>query len=293
MNLKNFNRPTLLVIAGPTAVGKTQFAIETALHYESVILSADSRQFYKEMKIGTAAPTEEELARVPHFFVGNLSIHDYYSVSRFEQDVLALLPELFTKHQVVILAGGSGLYIDAVCYGIDDLPDPEPEIRQYVNDCFQNEGIESIRQQLRKLDPVYYETCNLADQKRMMRAVEVSLQMGQPYSTFLTKNQKTRDFDIYKICLTRPRNELFSRINLRTKLMIENGWLDEARQLYPLRHLNALNTVGYKELFSYFDGDLSLEQAITDIQTHTRRYAKRQMTWFNRDDSYQMVSLSE
>lgn len=293
MNLKNFNRPTLLVIAGPTAVGKTQFAIETALHYESVIISADSRQFYKEMKIGTAAPTKDELARVPHFFVGNLSIHDYYSVSRFEQDVLALLPELFAKHQVVILTGGSGLYIDAVCYGIDDLPDPEPTIRQYVNDCFLKEGVESIRQQLKKLDPTYYETCNLADQKRMMRAVEVSLQMGQPYSSFLTNNKKSRDFDIYKICLTRPRQELFSRINLRTAKMMENGWIDEARQLYPLRHLNALNTVGYKELFSYFGGELSLEQAIADIQTHTRRYAKRQMTWFNRDDSYQMLPLSE
>ena len=293
MNLKNFNHPTLLVIAGPTAVGKTQFAIETALHYESVILSADSRQFYKEMKIGTAAPTEEEMKRVPHFFVGNLSIHDYYSVSRYEQDVLALLPSLFEKHKVVILTGGSGLYIDAVCYGIDDLPDPDPEVRQYVNDCFHHDGIESLRQQLKKLDPHYYETCNLADHKRMIRAIEVSLQMGQPYSSFLKSVKKPRPFDIEKIFLTRPREELFQRIHARTQQMMENGWLDEARALYPLRHLNALNTVGYKELFAYFDGQMSLEQAIVDIQTHTRRYAKRQMTWFQRDNSYQMLPISE
>lgn len=291
MNLKNFNQPTLLVIAGPTAVGKTQFAIETAERYQTVILSADSRQFYKEMKIGTAAPTDEELARVPHFFVGNLSIHDYYSVSRFEQDVLKLLPDLFAQHNVVVMTGGSGLYIDAVCHGIDDLPDPDPVIRQYVNNCLINDGIESLRAQLRKLDPEYYATCNLADAKRMMRAIEVSLQMNLPYSSFLKSTHKQRNFDIVKICLTRPREELFARINQRTEQMMANGWLDEARQLFPLRHLNALNTVGYKELFAHLEGTLSLEQAVADIQTHTRRYAKRQMTWFKRDDSYEMLPV--
>lgn len=293
MNLRNFNRPTLVVIAGPTAVGKTQFAISTAKECESVVISADSRQFYREMKIGTAAPTEEELAQVPHYFVGHLSIHDYYSVSRFEQDVLALLPQLFAKHPAVVMTGGSGLYIDAVCQGIDDLPDPESQVRNYVHDLFQNEGIEALRAQLRRLDPAYYDRCNLADHKRMMRAVEVSLQMGQPYSDFLKNNRKQRDFDIVKVCLTRPREELFDRINKRTRLMMGQGWLEEAKALYPFRHLNSLNTVGYKELFDYFDGRLTLEQAITDIQTHTRRYAKRQMTWFKRDGSgYDMIELS-
>lgn len=291
MNFQTFNRPTLLVIAGPTAVGKTQFAIQTAIDCESVVLSADSRQFYREMKIGTAAPTEEELAQVQHYFVGHLSIQDYYSVSRFEQDVLALLPELFARHRVVVMAGGSGMYIDAVCHGIDDLPDPDEQIRSYVQELFKQEGVEGLRAQLRHLDPAYYDRCNLADHKRMMRAVEVSLQTGRPYSDHLTNNRKTREFDVVKLCLSRPREELFDRINRRVPLMIEQGLLEEARALYPYRHLNALNTVGYKEIFDYFDGKLTLEQAITDIQTHTRRYAKRQMTWFKRDGSYQWISV--
>lgn len=293
MNLTNFNVPTLVVIAGPTAVGKTQFAIQQALDCESVVISADSRQFYREMKIGTAAPTPEELAMVPHYFVGNLSIHDYYSVSRFEQDVLQLLPELFKKHRAVMMTGGSGLYIDAVCYGIDDLPDPEPQIRQFVHDCFEKEGIEALRAQLKRLDPAYYDKCNLADHKRMMRAIEVSLQMGKPYTDFLKNNRKKRDFDIVKVCLARPREDLFNRINLRTIKMMEEGMLEEARQLFPYRHLNSLNTVGYKELFDYLDGKTTLEQAVTDIQTHTRRYAKRQMTWFKRDDSYSFIDVVE
>lgn len=285
MNL-TFDKPTLLVIAGPTAVGKTQFAIETALQCESVVLSADSRQFYREMKIGTAAPSNEELATVKHYFIGNLSIHDYYSVSKYEQDVLQLLPSLFAQHNVVVMTGGSGLYIDAVCNGIDELPDPDPEIRQFVNNIYKNDGIESLRSQLRKVDKAYYNSCNLADHKRMIRAVEVSLQMGKPYSDFLKNPHKKRDFNIIKYCLVRPREELFDRINLRVDLMMEQGLLEEARQLYPYRELNSLNTVGYKELFDFFDGKLSLEQAVTDIKTHTRRYAKRQMTWFKRDGSY-------
>ncbi len=288
MNL-TFDKPTLLVIAGPTAVGKTQFAIETALQCESVVLSADSRQFYREMKIGTAAPSDEELATVKHYFIGNLSIHDYYSVSKYEQDVLQLLQSLFAQHNVVVMTGGSGLYIDAVCNGIDELPDPDPEIRQFVNDIYKNDGIETLRAQLRKVDKAYYDTCNLADHKRMIRAVEVSLQMGKPYSEFLKNPHKKRDFDILKYCLVRPREELFDRINRRVDLMMEQGLLEEARQLYPYRELNSLNTVGYKELFDFFDGKLSLEQAVTDIKTHTRRYAKRQMTWFKRDGSYTQI----
>lgn len=292
MNL-TFDKPTLLVIAGPTAVGKTQFAIETALQCESVVLSADSRQFYREMKIGTAAPSNEELATVKHYFIGNLSIHDYYSVSKYEQDVLQLLPSLFAQHNVVVMTGGSGLYIDAVCNGIDELPDPDPEIRQFVNNIYKNDGIESLRSQLRKVDKAYYNSCNLADHKRMIRAVEVSLQMGKPYSDFLKNPHKKRDFNIIKYCLVRPREELFDRINRRVDLMMEQGLLEEARQLYPYRELNSLNTVGYKELFDFFDGKLSLEQAVTDIKTHTRRYAKRQMTWFRRDQSTHWLAPSD
>lgn len=291
MNFPIYSRPTLFVIAGPTAVGKTQYAIQTAIERESVVISADSRQFYREMKIGTAAPTEEELAQVKHYFVGHLSIQDYYSVSRFEQDVLALLPELFARYGTVVMTGGSGMYIDAVCHGIDDLPDPDEQTRSYVHDLFQQEGVAGLRAQLHRLDPRYYDRCNLADHKRMMRAIEVSLQTGQPYSNLLTNNRKHRDFDIVKVCLARPREELFARINRRVHVMLEQGWLGEAKALYPYRQLNALNTVGYKELFDYFDGKLTLEQAITDIQTHTRRYAKRQMTWFKRDGSYQRIEV--
>lgn len=292
MNLKNISKPTLVVIAGPTAVGKTQFAIQTAIDCESVVISADSRQFYREMKIGTAAPTPDELAAVPHYFVGNLSIHDYYSVSRFEQDVLQLLPSLFAKNPVVVMTGGSGLYIDAVCNGIDELPDPDEELRQFVNNLYLNDGIEALRTELRRVDPAYYDRCNLADHKRMIRAVEVSLQMGQPYSDFLRNTHRKRDFDIIKICLTRPRDILFDRINRRVDQMMTDGLLDEVKSLYPQKHLNSLNTVGYKELFDYLDGKLSLEQAVTDIKTHTRRYAKRQMTWFKRNEGeYEMCEV--
>jgi len=280
------------VIAGPTAVGKTQFAIQTAIDCESVVISADSRQFYREMKIGTAAPTPDELAAVPHYFVGNLSIHDYYSVSRFEQDVLQLLPSLFAKNPVVVMTGGSGLYIDAVCNGIDELPDPDEELRQFVNNLYLNDGIEALRTELRRVDPAYYDRCNLADHKRMIRAVEVSLQMGQPYSDFLRNTHRKRDFDIIKICLTRPRDILFDRINRRVDQMMTDGLLDEVKSLYSQKHLNSLNTVGYKELFDYLDGKLSLEQAVTDIKTHTRRYAKRQMTWFKRNEGeYEMCEV--
>ncbi|MCQ2286688.1 MAG: tRNA (adenosine(37)-N6)-dimethylallyltransferase MiaA [Bacteroidales bacterium] len=283
MDLTNFNRPTLLVIVGPTAVGKTDFTIHLAKKLNTSIISADSRQFYREMKIGTAAPSEKEMAGVPHFFIGNLSIFDYYNVYQFEQDVLAILPTLFEKNNTVIMTGGSGLYIDAVCHGIDDLPDPDMEIRNATNALFENEGIEALRAKIKELDPVFFETNDMSNHKRMIRAIEVSLQTGKPYSEWLIQHKVQRDFDIVKICLTRPREELFARINRRTDLMLANGWLEEAKNLLPNKHLNALNTVGYKELFDYFEGKLSLNQAIEDIKTHTRRYAKRQMTWFKRD----------
>ena len=274
---------TLLVITGPTAVGKTDYTISLAEQLGAPIISADSRQMFRELKIGTAAPTEAELVRVKHYFVGNLSIHDYYNVSIFEQQVLELLETLFLSHPVVIMTGGSPQYIDAVCNGIDELPDPEPGIRQYVNNLFKTNGIDALRAQLALLDPDYYERVNHNDHKRMIRAVEVSLQMKKPYSQCLHQTKKERHFKIEKYYLNRPRDVLFERINRRVDAMMEQGLLEEARQLLPYRDLNALNTVGYKELFDYFDGKCSLEQAVEDIKTHTRRYAKRQLTWFKRD----------
>ena len=274
---------TLLIVTGPTAVGKTEYTIALAERLGTPIISADSRQMFREMRIGTAAPTAEELARVKHYFVGNLSIHDYYNVSMFEQQVLELLETLFIDHSVVIMTGGSPQYIDAVCNGIDELPDPDPAIRQYVNKLFETNGIDALCAQLSTLDPDYYAQVNHHDHKRMIRAVEVSLQMKKPYSQCLHQTKKQRNFKIEKYYLNRPREVLFDRISRRVDAMMEQGLLDEVRGLLPFRHLNALNTVGYKELFDYLDGKCSLEQAVTDIKTHTRRYAKRQLTWFKRD----------
>ena len=273
----------MLIVTGPTAVGKTEYTIALAQKLGSPILSADSRQMYREMRIGTAAPTAEELAQVKHYFVGNLSIHDYYNVSMFEQQVLELLETLFLDHPVVVMTGGSPQYIDAVCHGIDELPDPDPAIREYVNRMFETGGLDALRAQLALLDPDYYAQVNHNDHKRMIRAVEVSLQMKKPYSQCLHQPRKQRNFKIEKNYLNRPREVLFDRIGRRVDAMMEQGLLEEARQLLPYRHLNALNTVGYKELFDYFDGKCSLEQAVEDIKTHTRRYAKRQLTWFKRD----------
>lgn len=289
MNSATFSSPTLYILTGPTGVGKTAYTIELAQRWQVPIISADSRQFYREMRIGTAFPTEEELSAAQHFFVGMLSIHDYYNVYMFEQDVLKLLAELFQKYPVVIMTGGSPQYLDAVCHGVDEMPDPDPNIRQYVINLHNNNGAEALYAQLKLLDPVYAETVNPNDSKRMMRALEVSLQMGKPYSEQLHKKQVQRDFRIEKYYLNRPREVLFDRINRRVDKMMEDGLLEEARGLLPYRHLNALNTVGYKELFDYFDGKCTLEQAVTDIKTHTRRYAKRQITWFKRE--YEEITI--
>jgi len=283
MNSPTFDRPTLYILTGPTAVGKTAYTIELARRWQAPILSADSRQFYREMRIGTAFPTEEELSAAQHFFVGMLSIHDYYNVYMYEQDVLKLLEDLFKKHPVVIMTGGSPQYLDAVCHGVDAMPDPDPNTRQFVNNLFRNNGVEALYAQLRLLDPDYADMVNPNDSKRIMRALEVSLQTGKTYSSQLHKKQVERDFQIIKKYLNRPREELFDRINRRVDKMMADGLLEEARGLYPYRDLNALNTVGYKELFDYFDGKCTLEQAVTDIKTHTRRYAKRQLTWFKRE----------
>lgn len=283
MNFPTFPNRTLLVLSGPTAVGKTEFAISLAKQYQTPIISADSRQFYREMKIGTAYPSEEELSRAKHFFVGMLSIHDYYNVFMYEQDVLNLLNTLFETHPVVIMEGGSPQYIAAVCNGVDEMPDPDPVTRQYVNQLFEHNGIEALRAQLELLDPAYYAKVDHNDHKRMIRAIEVSLQTKQPYSSFMHDTRKERNFHIAKYYLNRPREELFERINHRVDLMMEKGLLDEVRSLLPYKSLNALNTVGYKELFDYLEGKCSLEQAVADIKTHTRRYAKRQLNWFKKD----------
>ena len=273
----------LIIITGPTAVGKTSVAIEVARALHTEIISCDSRQMYREMRIGTAVPTAEELAAVPHHFIGHLSIHDYYNVSMFEQECLQLLNQLFLKYQTVVMTGGSGLYIDALCRGIDGFPTVDPEIRKTVTGWFETEGIEYLRRQLKMLDPEHYTKVDLRNHKRIMKAIEVSLQTGKPYSSFLTAKEQKRPFDIVKIALNRPREELFERINLRTTTMMEEGLLEEAHALYPYRHLNALNTVGYKELFAYMDGLHDLNTAVELIRRNTRRYAKRQLTWFARD----------
>ena len=290
MSSPTFNSPTLYIVTGPTGVGKTAYTIGLAQRWQVPIISADSRQFYREMRIGTAYPTEEELSAAQHFFVGMLSIHDYYNVYMYEQDVLKLLKELFQKYPVVIMTGGSPQFLDAVCHGVDEMPDPDPSTRQFVINLFQNNGVEALHAQLQLLDPEYAATINPNDSKRMMRALEVSLQTGKPYSEHLHKKQVTRDFNIEKYYLNRPREELFERINRRVDKMMADGLLEEARTLLPYRHLNPLNTVGYKELFDYFDGKCTLEQAVTDIKTHTRRYAKRQITWFKREYEEVMIT---
>ena len=281
----------LIVIEGPTGVGKTAYAIGVAKKLKTEIISADSRQFYKELNIGVARPSEEELAAVKHHLIAHIGIEDYYSVSKFETDVLALLEDLFQTHETVVMVGGSGLYVNAVCNGIDELPDPDEQLREDIKRLYETQGIEALRAQLKILDPVFYNQIDLANHKRLQRALEVCLQTGKPYSELRTNTKKTRDFEIERMALNRDKNELYDRINLRVDVMIQNGLLEEAKNLYPFKHLNALNTVGYKELFEHFDEKISLEQAITDIKTHSRRYAKRQLTWLNAQDGIEWKML--
>ena len=283
----------LIVIAGPTAVGKTNFAIELAQKKNTEIISADSRQFFKEISIGTAKPTSDELSLVPHHFIGNLSIEDYYNVSKFENDVIALLDKLFLKFDTVVMVGGSGLYIDAVCNGIDDLPDSDEKIRSELKNQFKEKGIESLLIELQKLDPEYYEIVDKANTNRILRALEVIKETGKTFTELRKNSKKLRPFEIQKFCLNRDREELFEHISIRVDKMMEEGLLNEVKSQIRNRHLNALNTVGYKEIFSYLDGKISLEQAITDLKTNTRRYAKRQLTWFKRDDSYTWINPNQ
>ena len=289
-SIPNYNRlmknNTLIVIAGPTASGKTAFAIELAKRLGTVILSADSRQFYKEMSIGTAAPTEKELAQVKHYFVHHISIEDKYDVADYERDALQLLDELFKTHDNVILTGGSGLFIDAVCNGIDAMPDTTAEVREKVEKLYHEGGLQALQNEVQRLDPEYYAIVDRQNPRRLQRALEVCYQTGQPFSSFRSGSTTKRDFGIKKYALIWDRQQLIDRIDRRVDLMMEQGLLEEAQALYPQRHLNALNTVGYKELFAYFDGQCTLKEAVEQIKVHTRQYAKRQMTWLRRDKEY-------
>ncbi len=274
---------TLIVLLGPTGVGKTELSLRVASHVGSPIISADSRQLYKELVIGTAAPTAEQLARIKHYFVGTLSLTDYYNASQFEEEVLLCLENLFQSTSNVVMTGGSMMYIDAVCNGIDELPTVSQEIRTNLMKRYEVEGLDPIREDLKQLDPQHYNEVDLNNYKRVIHALEICLMTGRPYSELRTNTKKTRPFRIIKIGLTRDREELCDRINARVDQMMRDGLLEEARHVYPYKHLNSLNTVGYKEMFNYLDGEWPLDFAIEKIKRNSRVYARKQMTWFKRD----------
>lgn len=284
---------TLLVLLGPTGVGKTEWSIRIASALNCSIVSADSRQIYRGMRIATAAPTSEQQEQIPHYFVGTFSPETYYSASNYEQDVISLLNELFAVQPVVILSGGSMMYIDALCKGMDELPTVDETLRRELQELYQREGLDPIRRQLKILDPLFYDQVDLKNPKRVIHALEICLMSGRPYSAMRTRPEKKRAFRIVKIGFTRDRNELYNRINHRVDAMVEEGIVEEARGFYPQRHLNALNTVGYKELFQYFDGEWTLVQAIDKIKQHSRNYARKQLTWFNKDQEIHWINLSE
>ncbi|OUO51169.1 tRNA (adenosine(37)-N6)-dimethylallyltransferase MiaA [Parabacteroides sp. An277] len=274
---------TLVILLGPTGVGKTELSLRIAEWLGTPILSADSRQLYRDLPIGTAAPTPEQLARVRHYFVGTLGLTDYYSASQFETDVLSLLPILYKEHDAVVMTGGSMMYIDAVTKGIDDIPTVRPDIREQVWADYHAKGLAPLLEELQKVDPAHYEEVDRNNYKRVVHAIEICRQTGLPYSSFRTRTRKERPFRILQIGLTRDREELCDRINRRVNQMMADGLLDEARRVYPFRELNSLNTVGYKELFQYFDGNWTLDEAVEKIKRNSRVYARKQMTWFKRD----------
>ncbi|MFK7812486.1 MAG: tRNA (adenosine(37)-N6)-dimethylallyltransferase MiaA [Maribacter sp.] len=284
---------TLISVVGPTAIGKTKLAIALAQHFKTDILSADSRQFFKEMQIGTAVPSEEELQSAPHHFIQHKSIQETYSVGDFEKDALRLLESLFKKTDIVILVGGSGLYVDAVTKGLDNFPKIDPEIRTRLNVELQEQGIAHLQEQLKKLDAPYYEQVDLENPHRLIRALEVCIGTGKSYSSFIRQEKPKRPFAICTIGITTDREIIYNRINQRVELMIKDGLLEEAKSVYEHKELNALQTVGYKELFKHFDGEWELDFAISEIKKNTRRFAKRQLTWFRKNENTLWVDFEE
>ncbi len=280
---------TLIVVVGPTAIGKTTLAISLAKHFNTEIISADSRQFYKEMKIGTAVPSSEELSSAKHHFIQHKSVLENYSVGDFERDALVVLEDLFKQRQVVILVGGSGLYVDAVVKGLDKFPKVDPKIRIQLNQTLHKHGIEPLQKQLKQLDPSYYERVDLENPHRLIRALEVCIGSGQPYSSFVGQEKPKRPFRTITIGINASREIIYNRINTRVDLMINEGLLEEAKLLYHHKELNALQTVGYKELFVHLDGEADLDHAISEIKKNTRRFAKRQLTWFRKSENIQWI----
>lgn len=278
------NKKTLIVLIGPTGVGKTDLSIKIAEKYGSPIISADSRQLYSDLKIGTAAPTEEYLKRVKHYFVGTLKLTDYYSAAQYESEVISLLEDLFKRNNTILLTGGSMMYIDAICKGIDDIPTVDSETRLMMMEKYEKEGLDRLCAELKLLDPEYYSTVDLKNPKRVIHALEICYMTGKTYTSFRTGNKKQRPFDIIKIGLCRDREELYERINKRVDIMIKEGLADEVKSVYEYRNLNSLNTVGYKEIIQYLEGNCTLEFAIEKIKQNSRIYSRKQMTWFKRDN---------
>ncbi|MCF1422704.1 tRNA (adenosine(37)-N6)-dimethylallyltransferase MiaA [Mangrovimonas futianensis] len=279
------NGKFLISIVGPTAIGKTSLSIKLAQYYNTEIISADSRQFFKEMRIGTAAPTKEELKAAKHHFIHHISIEDEYNVGSFERDALSKLENLFDKYNIVIMVGGSGLYVDAVTKGLDNFPDIDPKIREDLNKQLATSGLESLQKQLQKLDPKSYQNIAIDNPHRVIRALEICLGTNKPYSSFLNKKESKRPFKTIHVGLTADRNIIYDRINQRVDLMMSLGLLEEVKSLESKKHLNALNTVGYKELFIFLEGAWTKEFAISEIKKNSRRFAKRQLTWFKKNES--------
>ncbi|GGI58395.1 tRNA (adenosine(37)-N6)-dimethylallyltransferase MiaA [Winogradskyella haliclonae] len=276
---------TLISIVGPTGIGKTALSIKLAYCFNTEIISSDSRQFFKEMTIGTAVPSEEELSSAKHHFIQHISINDIYNVGQFEKDAMRLLEQLFKKHDVVIMVGGSALYSNALINGLDEFPEVAIDIRQSLNKKLQTEGINSLQQQLKILDKKSYETIAIDNPQRLIRALEICLGTGKPYSSFLSNSKRKRPFETISIGIKADRETIYNRINQRVDIMLENGLLNEAKALQKHKDLNALNTVGYKELFKYFEGEWTLDFAVSEIKKNTRRFAKRQLTWYRKDES--------
>ena len=286
---------TLLVITGPTAVGKTDLCLEIAESRGIPVINADSRQIYRDMPIGTAAPTAEQMQRVKHYFVGTLALDEYYNASMYEQDVMTLLSQMFEGKDTALamMTGGSMMYIDAVCNGIDDIPTIRDDIRQLYKDRLATEGLDPLLAELKTLDPEYYDIVDKCNPRRVVHGLEICRQTGTTYTSFRIRERKQRPFRIVKIALNRPRDILYKRINSRVDMMIAEGLEEEARRLYPLRHLNALNTVGYKEMFKYIDGEWTLDEAVERIKGNTRRYARKQQTWYKKDDDIVWFDAAE